>query len=426
MLAVIPPEQTPRRAGDLDPGSSSRRSGRGLQVLGICLAIALAVAFLFVRHLKSEAANELTDQTRAEVNAPPVVDVVIAGATPATWTLNLPGETAAWYDSKIYARVNGYVAKWLVDIGDRVAKGQTLALIETPEVDASQAAAKAKLAASQAQVEVRQADADFAKSTDERWRDSPAGSVSQQERESKKAAYVAAVAQLAAAHAQVEIDQAEVERLNVLTQFKEVKAPFAGTIVQRSIDIGNLVTAGSTASTSSLYRISLDDPIRVFIDAPQSVAAQLLEPGVEATITTNGLPPRRFEGKIARTSMSINARARTLRVEVDIPNADHGLVPGMYVQAAFQMKSGGVTQIPAAGLTFRANGPQVAVVDGEGRVRFRNVAIGADDGSVVQIIDGLKAGEKIVLNVSSQITDGETVRMNDAEAERSANASTTK
>jgi hypothetical protein len=124
--------------------------------------------------------------------------------------------------------------------------------------------------------------------------------------------------------------------------------------------------------------------------------------------------------------MSINARARTLRVEVDIPNADHGLVPGMYVQAAFQMKSGGAVQVPAAGLTFRANGPQVAVVDGDGRVRFRNVALGADDGSVVQIIDGLKAGEKIVLNVSSQITDGETVRMNDAEPERSANASTTK
>jgi len=223
-----------------------------------------------------------------------------------------------------------------------------------------------------------------------------------------------------------EENQAEVERLNVLTQFKEVKAPFAGTIVQRSIDIGNLVTAGSTASTSSLYRISLDDPIRVFVDAPQSAAAQLLEPGVGATVTTNGLPPRHFEGKVARTSMSINARARTLKVEIDIPNADRGLVPGMYVQTAFQMKSSGVAQIPAAGLTFRTNGPQVAVVDGEGRVRFRNVGIGADDGSVVQITDGLKAGESVVLNLSSQITDGETVRTNDAEPERSTSASTTK
>jgi RND family efflux transporter MFP subunit len=390
------------------------------------LAIGLAIGFLYVRHLKSEAATELNDQTRVGANAPADVDVVAAAAAPPTWTLALPGETAAWYDSKIYARVNGYVAKWLVDIGDHVGKGQTLALIDTPELDADLAAAKAKLAASGAQVEVRQADADFAKSTDERWRNSPAGSVSQQERDSKKAAYTAAGAQLAAARAQVEVDKAEVERYDVLTQFKEVKAPFAGTIVQRSIDIGNLVTAGSTASTSSLYRISLDDPIRVFVDAPQSAAAQLLQQGIEAIVTTNGPQPRRFAGKVARTSMSINARARTLRVEVDIPNADRGLVPGMYVQAAFLMKSSGVAEVPAAGLSFRAKGPQVAVVDADGRVKFRNVAIGADDGNVVQVVNGLKPGEKVVLNLSSQITDGELVRMNEAAPEHAETASSAK
>lgn len=428
MLAINPPGDAPRRPlddSDLS-GNPSRRSGRGLQVLALFIALGLAFAFLFVRHLKSEAASELSDQTEAAATAPPVVDVVKASPAPATWTLALPGETAAWYDSKIYARVNGYVAKWLVDIGDHVAKGQTLALIDTPELDADLAAAKAKLAASQAEVEVRQADADFAKSTDERWRDSPAGSVSQQERESKKAAYVAAVAQLAAARAQVEINQAEVERLNVLTEFKEVKAPFAGTIVQRNIDIGNLVTAGSTANTSSLYRISQDDPIRVFVDAPQSAAAQLLEPGVEATVATNGSPPRQFKGKVARTSMSINAHARTLKTEIDIPNADHGLVPGMYVQVAFQMKSNGVAEVPAAGLTFRADGPHVAIVDGDGRVKFRKVAIGADNGSLVQIRDGLKPGEKLILNLSSQITDGEKVRTSDANVAPSLNASATK
>lgn len=428
MLAINPPDETPRRAlGDPDlSGDSSRRSGRGLQALALCIAIGLALAFLFVRHLKSQAADELADQTQAAAAAPPVVEIVKANPAPATWTLTLPGETAAWYDSKIYARVNGYVAKWLVDIGDHVAKGQTLALIDTPELDADLAAAKAKLAASQAEVQVRQADADFAKSTDERWRDSPAGSVSQQERESKKAAYVAAVAQLAAARAQVEINQAEVERLNVLTEFKEVKAPFAGTIVQRSIDIGNLVTAGSAANTSPLYRISKDDPIRVFVDAPQSAAAQLLVPGIEATVATNGSPPRQFTGKVARTSMSINAHARTLKTEIDIPNADHRLVPGMYVQVAFQMKSNDVAEIPAAGLTFRADGPQAAVVDADGRVRFRKVKIGADNGSLVQIADGLKPGDSVVLNVSSQITDGEKVRTSDANAAPSLNASAAK
>ncbi|SRR5579883_253293 len=417
MLAVNPPGQMPRRAaGESESGGDSRRSGRGLQVFALCLAVGLAVAFLYTRHSRSQAAIELNDQTQAEVKAPPVVDVATAKAAPSTWTLTLPGETAAWYDSKIYARVNGYVAKWLVDIGDHVEKGQTLASIDTPELDADLVAAKAKLAAAQAEVQVKQADADFAKSTYERWRDSPVGSVSKQEQESKKAAYQSAEAQLAAAIAQVQTDEAEVDRLTALTEFKMVKAPFSGVITQRNIDIGNLVTAGSAANTSPLYRISLDDPVRVFVDAPQKVAAQLLEPGVAATVTTNGSPPRRFEGKVARTSMSINARARTLKAEIDIHNADHGLIPGMYVQVAFEMKSNGIAEIPAAGLSFRVQGPEAAVVDDENRVRFRKVEIGADDGGVVQITDGLKAGDRVVLNVSSQITDGEQVKTNDANA----------
>jgi RND family efflux transporter MFP subunit len=404
----------------------SRSSGGGLRWLAIALAIALAVAFLVVRHLKSNAATGLADETKADTATAPVVEVVPAEAAPPTWTLRLPGETAAWYDSKIYARVNGYVGKWFNDIGDHVEKGQTLATIETPDLDADLAAAKAKLAASQAQVAVRQADADFAKSTYDRWRDSPAGSVSEQERESKKAASGAADAQLAAAHAQVQTDEADVSRYTALEEFKLVKAPFTGTITQRDIDIGNLVTAGSNTGTTSLYRISLDDPIRVFVDAPQTASAQLLKPNVAATITTIGAGAQQFEGKVTRTSMAINDQARTLRVEVDMPNAHQALVPGMYVQVAFQLKSSGAAQVPAAAMIFRAKGPQVAVVDDQGAIRFHNVTIGGDDGSVVQITDGVKVGEKVALNVSSEITDGEKVTTSDAEAGKSLNATAAK
>jgi RND family efflux transporter MFP subunit len=427
MFATDPPGHTPRRAaGESDLGGHSRRSGRGLQAFALCLAIALAVGFLYVHHLKSRAAVELSDQTQTDVNAPTVVDVVTAKAAPPTWTLALPGETAAWYDSKIYARVNGYVAKWFVDIGDHVEKGQTLAAIETPELDADLVAAKARLAAAEAQVQVKVADADFAKGTYERWRDSPVGSVSKQEQESKKAGYESAEAQLAAAKAQVQTDEAEIDRLTALTEFKLVKAPFAGAIIQRDIDIGNLVTAGSGANTTPLYRISLDDPIRVFVDAPQSIAAQLLEPDVEATVTTNGSPPRLFKGRVARTSVSINTHSRTLKTEIDIPNTEHALVSGMYVQVAFQIKSNGAAEVPAAGLTFRSSGPQVAVVDNDGRVHFRKVTIGADDGAQVQIIDGLKADEKVVLNISSQITDGEKVNPREANSEPPLNRSAAK
>jgi RND family efflux transporter MFP subunit len=427
MLATDPPSSMPRRATDEpSPMNRSRQAGGGLRWLAIALAVVLAVSFMVVRHLKVNAETELVDETRTDAAALPVVEVIPAEAAPANWNLKLPGETAAWYDSKIYARVNGYVGKWFVDIGDHVDKGQVLAAIETPDLDADLAAAKAKLSASQAQVGVRQADADFARSTYERWRDSPAGSVSKQEQESKKAANDAAEAQLAAAKAQVLTDEADVERLTALTEFKQVKAPFAGTITQRNIDIGNLVTAGSTTSTTSLYRISQDDPIRVFVDVPQSAAAQLLKPGVAATIGTIGPGAKQFEGKVARTAMAINDQARTLRVEVDIQNSNQALVPGMYVQVAFQLKNTGAAQVPAAAMMFRAKGPQVAVVDNDGAIRFRDVTIGGDDGATVQIADGVKVGDKVALNVSSQITDGEKVKTSEANAGHSLNASAAK
>jgi len=396
--------------------NQSGQAGGALRWLAIALTVVLAISFLVVRHWRVDAATELRKETRVDAAAEPIVEVVRVDAAPATWNLKLPGETAAWYDSKIYARVNGYVAKWLVDIGDHVEKGQVLATIETPDLDADLAAAEAKLAASQAQVAVRQADADFAKTTYERWRDSPAGSVSQQERESKKAGNDAAEAQLAAAKAQTQTDQANVDRFTALTAFKKVTAPFAGTITHRDIDIGNLVTAGSNTGTTSLYRISLDDPIRVFVDVPQSAAAQLLKPGVAATIGTVGPEARQFEGTVARSAMAINDQARTLRVEVDIGNSDQALVPGMYVQVAFQLKSGGDAQVPASAMMFQSEGPQVAIVDSDGAIRFRKVTIGGDDGANVQIANGIKVGDKVALNVSSQITDGEKVKTSEQKA----------
>jgi multidrug efflux pump subunit AcrA (membrane-fusion protein) len=187
--------------------------------------------------------DDAADATDHDVAEKPRVDVVTVSPSPPTQALALPGETAAWDETTIYARVNGYVAKWFVDIGDHVTTGQTLATIDTPELDAELLAAKAKLNASIAQVAVKQAQADFAKTTDDRWRESPKGVVSDQERESKKAGSAAAIAELNAARAQVMLEQADVDRLSALTRFKEVTAPFDGTIIQRHIDTGNLVTA---------------------------------------------------------------------------------------------------------------------------------------------------------------------------------------
>jgi RND family efflux transporter MFP subunit len=383
----------------------SRGTGPRMSILALVFAAVLVVGFFFVNSQRRHATNELAAATKAEMSGPPPVDVVSAKSSPLTQHLVLPGETAAWYDSKIYARVNGYVEKWLVDIGDHVSNGQTLALIETPELDAQLHAARAKLSAAQAEVNVKQANADFAKSTYERWRDSPRGVVSEQERESKKAASIGADSELIASKAQVTLDEAEVDRLSSLTDFKKVKAPFAGTIVQRDIDIGDLVNAGSGSGIKALYRVVVDKPMRVFVDVPQSAANDLLMGNAKATITVGGAAGQHYVGSVSRTSRAINPQSRTLRVEVDILNAGSRLVPGMYVEVSFTLKNPVGVQVPAAALSFRPN-PQVAIVNGADVVEFRDVKIGVDDGEVVQIESGLEEGDKVVLNISSQIASG--------------------
>jgi RND family efflux transporter MFP subunit len=388
--------------------------GTGAKIVRIAavVVIALGVGFFLVHRSKNAAEARLVEATSKDVSEAPAVNVFTITPSPGTQMLKLPGETAAWNETAIYARVNGYVAKWSADIGDNVTAGQTLALIETPELDAELLAAKAKLNAAEAQVAVKQARADFAVTTDQRWRDSPKGVVSDQERESKKAGSAEALAELNAAHAQVNLQQADVDRLTALTQFKEVKAPFDGTIVQRQIDIGNLVTAGSTANTTSLYHLSENTPMRVYVHAPQSVAQQLMKPGTRAVITSADIAGLRLEGKVSRTARAINPQSRTIRIEIDVPNTDRALVPGMYIQAEFELTGGAQIQIPAAAMLYRSGGPQVAVVDPAGAVSFRDVTIASDDGNVVAIGSGLSIGEKVALNLSSQIAAGTKVRAN--------------
>lgn len=388
-------------------------AGRKLSFLAAAVALALAGGFLFVRHERTVGAARLEQMTKQDAMEAPRVDVVAVEAAPATQSLVLPGETASWYETTIYARVNGYVAKWLVDIGDHVTSGQLLATIDTPELDAELVAAKAKLNVSEAQVAVKQAHAEFAKTTYQRWRDSPKGVVSEQERESTKASSAEAIAELKSAQAQVMLNQADVDRLSALTQFKDVRAPFEGTIVQRRIDLGDLVTAGSSTTTSSLYRISQDKPMRIFVHAPQRTAAQLMQLGAPAAITVNDLPNLRVDGKVTRTARAINPDARTLRVEIDIPNSDHALVPGMYVQVSFDLTSSGLIQAPASALLFRSKGPQIAVIDDEGIITFKDVTIVRDDGRVVDIGSGLVVGDKVALNLNNQIVSGQKVQINE-------------
>jgi len=405
------------------PTNIARGTGRRMQILAGAAAGVLLVGFFVTYFIRLHSADRLAAATATHAAAPPLVDVVTVQPAPQTGDLALPGETAAWYESTIYGRVDGYVGKWFVDIGDHVHEGQVLATIETPRLDAELVAAQARLRAADAEVTVREAEARFARSTYERWNNSPKGVVSEQEREEKKAASESAQARKNAAVAQVNLAQAEVDRLAASKGFKEVRAPLTGVIVQRQIDIGNLVTAGSTSGNTPLYRMTENDPIRIFVFAPQSAAASM-KVGTPAHISVSNVQGRSFDGTITRTANAVDANARTLRVEVDLPNPDGALVPGLFVQAAFALHTQGVSQVPPAALVFGVSGPQVAIVGSNGSVEFRNVSIARDNGGVVELASGVRPGEKVALNISSQIADGAKVRLSTDDGDVAGAAST--
>lgn len=395
---------------------------RRMKRIALGVAVVLLCAFAVTRSVRLVSEHRLAHRSAARASALPRVEVVAVKPAGAAQSLTLPGETHGWYESTIFARVDGYVARWYVDIGDHVAAGQVLAEIETPELDARLAAARAQLKVARANVAVKEAEAGFARTTYDRWRDAEPGVVSKQETEEKKAGFGSTVARLEAARAQVARDQAEVDHDEALERFKRVTAPYAGIVIERSIDIGNLVSAGSSSGTTPLYRVAQDDPMRVWVDAPQAAQADLMRPGAAAKITTSLDPAHPIEGRIARASGAIHPRSRTFRVEIDVPNPKRVLVPGMYVQVAFHLATSGMLEVPAAALLFRSTGPQVAVVDAEGRVRLRDVGIARDDGQTVLLDSGVSAGEKVALNLSSEVTAGEKVSAHEANERLTANA----
>lgn len=393
------------------PVRPDRRIGKRIIAFGCLMLIVLAATFVGVSNIRARETIALQQEASEKISALPAVDTVKATAAPGSQKLMLPGEVSAWYRTTIYSRVNGYLAKWCVDIGDRVQKGQVLAVIDTPDLDSQLDAAKAELNAAEAEVKVRQSEADFANTSYDRWRESPKGVVSEQEREAKKAAYESAVAQLNAAKARVNVDRAKVDGLVSLTTFKNVQAPFDGTITERRIDPGDLVTAGSTANTTPLFVIEQSDRIRIFTDVPQD-AARYLAGGAPVRVITGTREQQALNGKISRTTGSLDRSARTLRAEIDLANKDYALVPGMYVRVELQLGGAAGIRVPASALLFRTNDPEVAVVGRDQKVQLRKVVISRDDGNAVELASGVQAGELVALNIAGHIADGTKVAVN--------------
>lgn len=400
-------EQTQARTS----GQTARQLRRGVVLATIVLTLAVLLAGI-ARWRQQHALSLEADKEARQVA---VVSTLRVQAGGGAGDVALPGETAAWFESTIYARVSGYVARWTADLGDKVHQGQTLATIDTPELDAQLRAAEEQLKVAQSQVGIREAELALADTTYQRWRDSPKGVVSDQERDEKKANYDSAQARLNAARAQTALNLAEVDHFRALTAFKRVVAPFDGVITERHVDVGNLVSASAATASATvpLYRMMQDDPIRVFVDVPQNLATQVMAQKTPVVVRTQGNPVHRYDGHVVRSASALDPRARTLKVEIDLPNRRHELVPGAYVDVGFQINDSALVKVPASAIIFRAQGPQVALVDAASHIRFRDVVIARDEGSLLALASGVNAGERVAVNLSRGIAEGDLVEARD-------------
>ncbi|MFZ0737601.1 MAG: efflux RND transporter periplasmic adaptor subunit [Candidatus Acidiferrales bacterium] len=323
--------------------------------------------------------------------------MAVVHATPSDGAgdIVLPGNVQAYLETPIYARTNGYLKKWYVDIGGRVKQGQLLADIDTPEIDQ-------ELRQMEAAQQQAQANLDLAKTTADRWVNLlKSDGVSQQEVDQNVEAYKAREADMLAA-------KANVQRLKDLQSFKEVVAPFNGVITARSVDVGALIQNGNT---QQLFRIAQTNLLRVYVAVPQSYSRSMVA-GLSAELEIPEYPHRTFPGKVARTSGAIDLASRTLLTEVQVPNPTGEILPGAYATVLFHLKLvDPPLTIPGNTLLFRSQGTQVAIVTPRGTVHLQDINLGRDLGSSLEVLSGLNAGDTILLNPPDSISEGDAVEV---------------
>lgn len=362
-----------------------------LAVIVVALLLAAGAVRTIVSNLQNS--HRLADVTKQ--NAKQYVSVVQPVTAGANGNIVLPGTLRGYVEAPIYSRANGYVLHWYADIGTHVQQGQLLADIDTPEIDQELSQAQAQREQSASTLALAKTSFDRAQQLRQR------DAVSQQELDDRQGAYNQDVANLAAA-------EANVRRLTEMKGFQRIVAPITGIITQRNVDIGDLVNAGNGGTGHALFAIAQSDPLRLYLDVPQTYAQQVAV-GLPVSVTQQEMPGVTFEGKVTRTSQAINTATRTLQVEITLPNHDGKLLPGAYVQASIKTDSTGLLTVPGNTLLFRSEGPRVAVVGPDGKVKLKPVEIAQDLGQSLLIGRGLDATDRVVVNPSDSIADGDAV-----------------
>jgi RND family efflux transporter MFP subunit len=427
----VEPVETPSNEQAKPPSHESSEPPshplKGLRWIG--LLVALAAIGAVAGGILERRAHETEVAKWTDEQAVLTVAVIAPKIGPAQQSLVLPATVQAWYETPLYARVTGYLKNWYFDYGAHVKKGDVLAVIEAPDLDAQLAAAEEKLKSAQAVVKVREAEKQFAESTYQRWRDSPPGVVSVQEQESKQADYNSALSRLTAAYADVGQDQGEVDRLNEFENFKKIVAPFDGVVTARETDIGALINAGSGTGGGNgpeLFKVADIRQMRIYVQVPQQLSAGI-RPGLTADLTLPQYPDKTFKSTVATTSSAINMAARTLLVELHADNPDGLLQPGAYAQVKFNLPGNpDVVRIPTSALVFREEGLQVAILGPGDKVEMKGVTLGRNLGADVEVVKGLSASDRVINSPPDSLSTGDVVHVAEpspAPAKSAANAS---
>jgi RND family efflux transporter MFP subunit len=377
-------------------GSDTSAAPRRFKWLKLILSLgAIGFICIVILGLASRSATTNRFQKVADAAAQFNVQVVSPEQSASSVELQLPGQTHAYYEAPIYAQTSGYLKKWYYDIGAKVRAGDILGEIDTPEVDQELSQAQATLAMTKAQLDLAAANYHEAQDLFQR------KVTTQRDLGTMQSNYLVLVST-------VNGDADAVQRLQALENFKFLRAPFDGIVINRSTDVGDLIVSGSGRR---LFIVDQQDPLRVYVHVPENFARQV-QVGTKADLSFDEFPGRVFPATVVTTSDAVDPSNRTHLVELHVPNPANELWPGAYTEVHFHLESAGTPlQIPANTLLFRNGASAVGVVKADGKVEIRNVQIGKDLGTRLEIVKGLSSTDQLIVNPSDSLNNGMDVHV---------------
>lgn len=390
-----------------DPGFDlpppARVSPARVAAFAVVVAVVFAVAFV-VGWLPRRQARASLESTQAALAGGPRVEVITPKLGSSDRALTLPGSVQPLQETVVYARANGYVRKWLVDIGDNVKADQLIAELDTPDLDQQIDQARAQLAQAQASIVQAKANRDFSALTLDRYKTLTAQGLSApQDLDQRKAQASVDEANVTVAQANATAQDANLRHLVQLKAFARVTAPFAGKVTARMIEIGTLVTSGNA---TPLFKIATMDPARVFVQIPQDVAPGV-RAGQPARVGVREYPGRDFGGTVTRAAGELDTSSRTMNTEVRVPNADGALIAGMYAEVTMTLPlSHRVVEIPATAVLNDSKGMRVLTVDADSRVHVVPVVVEQDNGATIDVASGLTGTERVIKLGAAELVEG--------------------